>query len=84
MENVFTWTEEYQIYVTTDPFEAGAPVVRSDAAIAIHEQQLFTLTEYGTRQVTDPKGECHLLQSPRNAPPKVMSRCQTRPIPLPQ
>ena len=56
MHNVFSWTEEYQIFVTTDPFELGAPIVRSDAAIAIHDKQLFTLTEYGTRQMTDGKG----------------------------
>lgn len=51
MTNVFTWTEDYQIYVTTDPFEAGSAVVRSDAAMIIHSGQLFTLTEFGTRKV---------------------------------
>ena len=51
MTNVFAWTEDYQIYVTTDPFEVGSPVVRSDAAMIIHSGQLFTLTEFGTRKV---------------------------------
>lgn len=55
MTNVFSWTEDYQIYVTTDPFEVGAPVVRSDAAMVIHEQQQFTLTEFGTRRMDDGK-----------------------------
>ncbi|KAH8594848.1 hypothetical protein B0O99DRAFT_594903 [Bisporella sp. PMI_857] len=55
MTNVFSWTEDYQIYLTTDPFESGAPVIRSDAAMVIHSQQLFTLTEFGTRQLTDGK-----------------------------
>jgi hypothetical protein len=56
MRNSFTWQEQYEIEVTTDPFQLGAPVVRSDAAMVVHSHQLFTLTEFGTRQIADGKG----------------------------
>jgi hypothetical protein len=38
-------------------FEAGSPVTRPDEAVAIHSQQLVTLTELGQRQVTTANGE---------------------------
>jgi hypothetical protein len=55
MTKIFSWTEDYQIYVTANFFEAGSPVPRPDAgheAVAIHSQLLFTFTELGQRQVT--------------------------------
>jgi hypothetical protein len=50
MTNIFFWTEDYQIHVTANFFEAGSPVTRPDVgyeAVAIHSQQLVTLTELG-------------------------------------
>jgi hypothetical protein len=57
MTNIFSWTEDYQIYVIANFFEAGSPVTRPDEAVAIHSQQLVTLTELGQRQVTTANGE---------------------------